>query len=162
MKILISAFALLFFPVLSSASESDVPRTMNSDGPSLGVESMELTELWRVGGEDGDLIFGRITDVIRHPDGHIYVLDNQLCEVTVISPDGEYVRTLGREGDGPGELRQPMALAFLSDDVLAVGMGFPGKIVSLNLDGTPRQSIYPIGEPSDGNKIGRASCRERV
>jgi len=151
MKILISAFALLFFPVLSSASESDVPRTMNSDGPSLGVESMELTELWRVGGEDGDLIFGRITDVIRHPDGHIYVLDNQLCEVTVISPDGEYVRTLGREGDGPGELRQPMALAFLSDDVLAVGMGFPGKIVSLNLDGTPRQSIYPIGEPSDGN-----------
>ncbi|MFT5232776.1 MAG: hypothetical protein ACI9UQ_000798 [Candidatus Krumholzibacteriia bacterium] len=153
MKIFITAFALILCPVFCSASDSSVPRTMNSDGPSMGVESMELTELWRVGGEDSDLIFGRIADVLRHPDGHIYVLDNQLCEVTVISPDGEFVRTLSRKGDGPGELRQPTSLAFLSDDVLAIGMGFPGKIVSLNLDGTPRPSIYPIGEPAEG-KIG--------
>ncbi len=142
---------LILLPVLCFASDKGVPRTIDTDGPAEGVVPLELTELWRVGGEEGELIFGRITDVIRHPDGNIYVLDNQLCQVTVLSPDGEYLKTISREGDGPGELRQPMALTFLADDILAVGMGFPGKLVSLNLDGDPLNSTFPIGEPAEGN-----------
>ncbi len=143
---------LVLSPVVGMASGNDAPpRNIDVDGPSQGVVPLNLEELWRVGGEDGEVIFGRITDVQRHSDGNVYVLDNQLCQVTVISPDGEFLRNISREGDGPGELRQPMALAFLSDEVLAVGMGFPGKLVSLGLDGTPLKSIFPIGEPADGN-----------
>lgn len=142
---------LILFPMVCFAADYDIPRIIDDDGPAQGVTPLVLKELWRVGGEDSDVIFGRIVDVQRHPDGNIYVLDNQLCQVTVISKDGEYLGELSREGDGPGELRQPMALAFLADDVLAVGMGFPGKLVSMGLDGTPLNSIFPIGEPADGN-----------
>jgi len=71
--------------------------------------------------------------------------------VVVISADGEHLRDLSREGDGPGELRQPMGLVFLTEDVLGIGMGFPAKLVTLGLDGTPMGTHYPAGAPADGN-----------
>jgi len=130
---------------------ADVPRTIDEDGPAQGVQPLALRELWRVGGEDEDVIFGRITDLKMHPDGSVYVLDNQLCHVVVISAGGEHLRDISREGDGPGELRQPMGLVFLANDVLGVGMGFPGKLITLGLDGTPIGTHYPVGAPADGN-----------
>jgi len=152
MKILSAAIvAIILLPMFCQASENDISSLIDSDGPSQGTFPLALEELWRVGGDDDDVIFGRIVDVKRHPSGNIYVLDNQLCQVTVISPEGEYLQDISREGDGPGELRQPIALTFLSEDVLGVGVGFPGKLVSLGLDGTPMDSIFPIGEPSEGN-----------
>jgi hypothetical protein len=133
------------------AAGADVPRLIDHDGPAQGVQPLALRELWRAGGEDGDVIFGRITDVAMHPDGCLYVLDNQLCHVSVFSPEGEHLRDLSREGEGPGELRQPTALVFLEDDVLGVGMGFPGKLVTMRMDGTPIGTHYPVGSPAEGN-----------
>ncbi len=142
---------MTFLPFLGLADENTVPRLIDNDGPSLEVKTLVLKELWRVGGEDEDVIFGRITDVKRHPNGEVYILDNQMCQVVVISGEGEHLRDLSRQGDGPGEIRQPMGLVFLPDDVLGIGMGFPGKMVTLKLDGTPIDSRYPIGEPVEGN-----------
>jgi len=141
------------------ADSSDVPRTIDDDGPTQGVQPLALNELWRVGGEDEEVIFGRIPDLKMHPDGSVYVLDNQLCQVVVISADGEHLRTISREGDGPGELRQPTGLVFLTDDVLGVGMGFPAKLVTLRLDGTPLGTHYPAGAPADGNVAVMISLR---
>ena len=84
------------------ADAADVPRTIDDDGPAQGVQRLTFRELWRVGGDDEDVIFGRITDLKMHADGSVYVLDNQLCHVVVISPDGEHLRNISRAGDGPG------------------------------------------------------------
>ncbi len=144
--------AALLIPTVTLATVPTTPRhRIDDDGPAQGVQPLDLRELWRVGGEDGDLIFGRIVDVERHDDGCVYILDNQLCQVVVISPDGEHLRDLSRSGEGPGELRQPMGLIFLPDGVLGVGMGYPGKVVTMTLDGTPLGTHYPIGEPAEGN-----------
>jgi hypothetical protein len=142
---------LFLCPAIGLAGAAYVPRTIDDDGPTQGEQPLALSELWRVGGEDEEVIFGRIPDLKMHPDGSVYVLDNQLCQVVVISADGEHLRTLSREGDGPGELRQPTGLVFLADDVLGVGMGFPAKLVTLGLDGTPIGTHYPAGAPADGN-----------
>jgi hypothetical protein len=147
----------LFFVIMALAicstfglvHAADVTRTIDDDGPAQGVQPLALRELWRVGGEDEDVIFGRITDLKMHPDGSVYVLDNQLCHVVVISADGEHLRTISREGDGPGELRQPMGLVFLTEDVLGVGMGFPAKLITLKTDGTPIGTHYPVSEPGN-------------
>jgi hypothetical protein len=136
---------------LCRAYAAGVPRIIDDDGPARGARQLNLSELWRVGGEHEDVVFGRITDLKMGPDGTLYVLDNQLCHVVVISAAGEHLRDISREGDGPGELRQPMGLVFLADDVLGVGMGFPGKLVMLGLDGTPRGTHYPVGAPAEGN-----------
>jgi len=129
LMILITLMTFLSLP--GFADENTVSRLIDDDGPSLGVKILALEELWRIGGEDEDVIFGRIVDVERHPNGEVYILDNQMCHVVVISDNGEHLRDLSRQGDGPGELRQPMGLVFLPDDILGIGMGFPGKILSV-------------------------------
>jgi len=153
MKHLASLLAIgLLLPALSLADDTTAPRIIDADGPAQGSIPLELRELWRVGGDDDeDVLFGVVVDVLTHDNGDVYVLDYQLCQVVVISEDGEFLRYLSREGDGPGELRQPISLAMLDDDVLAVGVGFPGKLVTLKPDGTPISSIYPIGVPAEGN-----------
>ncbi len=149
--VLVASLALLLCPAIGSADAGHVPRTIDTDGPAEGVQPLILHELWRVGGQDEDVIFGRITDLAMHPDGTLYVLDNQLCHVVVISATGEHLGELSRQGDGPGELRQPMGLVLLPDDKLGVGMGFPAKLVTLQRDGTPIGTHYPVGAPAEGN-----------
>jgi len=149
MKTLTAALALFF--VAGSTLGATQPALIDTDGPAQGASTLDIQELWRVGGEDGEVLFGRITDVKRHPNGEVHVLDNQLCQVEVFSPEGDHLRTLTRQGDGPGEVRQPIGLVLLPGDLLGVGAGFPGKMIAMKLDGTPVATRYPIGEPSDGN-----------
>ncbi len=99
MKILPLLITILFFlPKVCLATVPIIPRILDNDGPSQGVVPLDLVELWRAGGEDEDVIFGRIVDLKRHANGNVYVLDNQLCQVVVFSPDGEHLEDLSREG----------------------------------------------------------------
>jgi len=152
MKYLSLLMLVLFLCLaIGLAGATAVPRTMDEDGPTQGAGPLALHELWRVGGEDEDVIFGRIVDLKTGPDGNLYVLDNQLCHVSVFSADGEHLRDISRQGDGPGELRQPTGLVFLADDILGVASGFPAKLMTLKLDGAPIGTHYPVGSPAEGN-----------
>jgi hypothetical protein len=146
-----AAVLLTVLALASAALATAPPIRIDTDGPAEGIVPLDLEELWRAGGEDGEVIFGRVSDVAGHPDGEVYVLDNQLCQVEVFGPDGEHLRTLSRQGDGPGEVRQPTGLVLLPDDLVGIGAGFPGKMVTMTRDGVPLATRYPIGEPSDGN-----------
>ena len=52
--------------------------------------------------------------------GRIYVLDRTSPRVVVFGRSGDYVETLGREGGGPGEFRDPSALSVADDGMLTV------------------------------------------
>ena len=150
MKARVSLIAILLLCTAASAT-AEVPRIIDTDGPAEGVRPLALEEEWRVGGEDGDLIFGRISDIRRDEDGTVYVMDNQLCQVILISADGHPAGSLGREGDGPGEFRQPIGVVLMEDGIVGIGSGFPGRLIRLDRDGTPAGTRYPIGEPAEGN-----------
>jgi hypothetical protein len=47
--------------------------------------------------------------------GRIYVMDPQVYQVHVFEPNGAHVRTVGAQGEGPGELSFPVALAVSED-----------------------------------------------
>ena len=81
----------------------------NPAQPSNGAQTVSLEELWRLGGEtDSDEeFFGVISQIATDPSGNVYLLDQQLNEVKIFAADGSYVRTIGREGEGPGEFRNP-------------------------------------------------------
>ena len=113
-------------------------QVMNPAKAAKGPETIQLKELWRVGGyDDEDVLFGVITDIIADRDGHFYLLDSQLNEVQVYSPDGEYLRTIGREGEGPGEFRTAFNLLLLPNGNIGVLQAFPSKIIGLTPDGKP-------------------------
>ena len=59
---------------------------------------VELEELWCLGGdtEDDAEFFGVIVKLLVDESGNIYLLDQALNEIKVLSPEGEFVRSIGR------------------------------------------------------------------
>ena len=111
-------------------------------------------ELWRIGGDtdDEDEFFGVISQILSDDAGNVYLLDSQLNEIEVFSPDGEYLRSLGREGEGPGEFRAPTSMFFTRDGNLGVLQLAPGKIVLLTPDGEPAGE-HPLPVNEDGGMM---------
>jgi hypothetical protein len=60
-------------------------------------------------------IFGNINGLALLEDGRILVADNSTNDVRVFRPDGTHLFTIGRAGEGPGDLRRPCCLAIASD-----------------------------------------------
>lgn len=56
-------------------------------------------------------------------DGNWFVLDGRANQVHRISPEGEPVRSFGREGSGPGEFRRANAIVAHGDSIVVVGGG---------------------------------------
>lgn len=135
----------LFFT--ASATEvvtvDGVPHVRNGAEPRDGRLTVELRELWRVGGEDDDTLFGLIPRVCTDEESNVYVLDSQLCQVSVYDRDGELVRTIFREGEGPGEVREPRDMLLLADGRVGLIQEFPGVVVMVDPEGLPagRMSI---------------------
>lgn len=100
--------------------------------------TVRLQERWRVGeGDDEEVFFGMINGVAVDAKGNTYLLDTQMNEVMVFSPGGEYLRSIGREGEGPGEFRRGRSLCLTGSGDVAVLQTMPGKIVLLTTDGDP-------------------------
>ena len=138
-----------------------VVHVKNTDEPQMGTEVLELEELWRVGGDDSDMLFGLVTQVMADPEGNIYILDTQLSEVQMFSPDGEFLRTLSRQGEGPGETQYPVDLFLMSDGTIGLVQTFPGKIIKVKQDGTPAGSItIGGGDPTQGGFVRLVDAKE--
>jgi hypothetical protein len=145
---LATAFCLPLLPLAASAGQEvtveGVVHVKNPTAPPQGVETMQLEELWRAGGEGEDqTVFGVILQALSDDQGNLYLLDLQLSQVFVYSPEGKLLRTLTREGEGPGEIRNPTDMFFTADGSLGLVQTFPGKVVKVKLDNTPAGSIEP-------------------
>jgi hypothetical protein len=84
------------------------------------TERIELVEDLVIGqrGEDQNYILYRPRGVVADSLGRIFVLDGGNNRVQVFDANGEYLLTLGSEGQGPGELAQPMGIALAGDHLV--------------------------------------------
>ncbi len=131
--------------------EGGVRHVRNAATPMEKPLTLQLEKLWRVGGDseaDGEF-FGVITDIGVHPSGEVYLLDMQLSEVKVFSASGEYLRSIGREGEGPGEFRRPSSLFFDPQGNVGVVQMQPSRVVMLDPKGTPA-TLLALPNPEDG------------
>jgi hypothetical protein len=137
---------------LATASVAEVPVVKNGDQPAEGPVTATLQEMWRIGGEDDEEnLLGVVNQALTDDEGNVYLLDIQLVEVQVFDPEGLYLRSLGKRGDGPGEVRNAFGTLFLPDGNLGLIQGFPGRIVKVDLEGLPAGEMRPGGDdPSAG------------
>lgn len=138
--------------LLTAGIAEAVPVVENGEEPAHGRRTVRLDELWRIGGlDDEENLLGIVSRVVADAEGNLYLLDTQLVQVLVHGPDGELVRTLGREGEGPGELRRPRDVVLLPDGTVGLVQGFPGRIVKVDREGLPAGELHPGGDPQDGS-----------
>ena len=83
---------------------------------------VELTEVLSVGLVDGpeEQVFGQIRDVRGLPDGSFLVLDGQAPAIRWFDPEGNQRAAVTSQGEGPGELAQPVAMTTVDEDRLGV------------------------------------------
>jgi hypothetical protein len=139
-----SATALAFVISTLPLHADEGPLTATSSEPLNGRHEVRLEEQWRVESDDEDVLLGLINDVLVDSAGLFYLLDSQLCQVHVFDPDGIYLHSLSREGEGPGEVRRPVGLLSLPDGEIGILQRMPGKIVLLDREGDPAGGVEPI------------------
>lgn len=90
---------------------------VDSVGPVVNEAYVDL-RFGSAEGDDPNLTFGDIRGVEAASDGAIYVLDYLASEVKTYSPDGEYLRTIARRGEGPGEILEANGIRLSGDTLL--------------------------------------------
>ena len=119
----------------------------------------EFAEVYRAGGLDVPewAQFSGPGHLGFDGSGNLHVLDNAAYRVVVIGPDGQLVRTVGRQGEGPGEFRAPTSLVVWRDGTFAVEDnghfafqvfdpdGTLARFVRMSQDGNPLAAIQSIG-----------------
>lgn len=88
------------------------------------------------GSGDSTHLVWSVTDVAPLSDGRVAVLSSQEQTVFLFEPSGEFVRSIGREGRGPGEFGYPEHLQILPGDTLVVWDYMFGPVTYFN----------PVGE----------------
>ena len=156
---------LLLLPVGTSFAGEEVVKdgvlhVVNEAEPRDGRQEVQLEEVWRVGGDDSEDFFGMISQVKVDDDGTVYLLDTRLAEIPVYSPEGERLRTLSREGEGPGETRMPSNLIFMPGGNLGIVQIFPGKITIIDKQGAPVGEFkVGGGDPTKGGLMQFFDCQ---
>lgn len=76
----------------------------------------------QIGQLDGpeEFLFYSIVDATVNSKGDLYVADRGLNEIRKFNKDGEYLLTMGRKGQGPGEFQDIRTVAINSHDDLIV------------------------------------------
>lgn len=113
---------------------------------SVWEDTMTLVPEVEIGVLEGppELIFGRIVSFDVDPQGRIWLVDGQIPELRVFAPDGRYLMTAGRPGEGPGELQGPDGgLAALSDGRVVVRDPANSRLQIFGSDGEPLET-WPI------------------
>lgn len=110
-------------------------------GSAWGARAALEPEL-RIGVLEGEdhYMFGDIRSLAVAPDGSIYVMDTQVPALRKYAPDGSYIATFGREGEGPGEYKGPDGGLAVLDD---------GRVVLRDPRNGRLQVYSPTGEPLD-------------
>ena len=118
--------------------EGEVTIVRNLKEPLYRTPVLELKEDLSLGGPDaqGDYALDQVRQFLVDDAGAFYVLETQASHVKVFDASGKYLRTIGRKGQGPGELENPMTLSLNErTDELAVHLQMRG-IAFFKTDGT--------------------------
>jgi len=82
----------------------------------------DVEEVFRYGTAFGDAteMLGDQVQLGFDASGQLFILDASSSRILVVSPEGEYVREFGRQGEGPGELSRPLGMLVEDDGSVAI------------------------------------------
>ena len=107
-----------------SAGVEIVTNTVASwrDGGGWQIDATPALEIGPRPDDDPHYDFLRVSAGTVLPSGEIAVLVSSSREIRFFSPAGEWLRSAGRDGEGPGEMRGPAGLSHASDTLFVSDM----------------------------------------
>jgi len=116
---------------------------MNPRVPMLGESAFSIEETLSIGSKDGgrEYTFAEIADLGVDEEGNIYVLDSRDALIKVFNNVGSYIRTIGRRGQGPGEMQRPTNLAMAPANQILVNDRGARVLQVFGRDGKYHRSI---------------------
>jgi len=133
-------FLLILFIIcfVSCKSNNDVKVVNNSLPKYAEQKYVELEKLYSIDvteislfGKESNYGFGRVVDFDEN--NNMYILDTYESKISVFNEKGEFVKSIGREGQGPEEFSRTNQF-FLKKDNIYVFQGF-FEIKIVNLEG---------------------------
>ncbi len=151
----------VFFLTGCGEEASDTPDTSETDQISIDSDGdiLEMSIVGTIGVELGDsnYVLGAVQQIDHDLDGNILVLDRSACCVRVFSPSGEFIRQISNEGDGPGEVRNPMSMTVVGDGRIFVESPFSGGMHAFTPEGEWLGIVTPFYNNPPMNTIGADS-----
>ncbi len=145
--------ALLIFLIIPSASITNqnaqwkgtietvdgVRVVHNEKGGKWGQDLPITIELVRTIGDidtlDENLAFNQPSDLVLDDAGNMYILDAGNCRIQKFDPEGKFLASFGREGQGPGEFQSPSSLDIDAHGNLVVSDRRSRKILIFSPEG---------------------------
>jgi 6-bladed beta-propeller len=126
--------------------DGDVTIVQNPKEPIYREPVITLKEDLVLGGgkAQGEYAFSRARSIAVDNDGRIYVGDSQQTCVKVYNKTGGYLRTIGRRGQGPGEMSWVDSVA-ISHDNRELIVGDISRLIVFDLQGRFQRNIPTRG-----------------
>jgi len=114
----------------------------NPKAPIYSSEILTLAEDLSIGEVEGreEYIFNQIRHLAVDDIGRIFILDWRDCVIKVFDTEGIYLKTIGKMGEGPGELNRPSALSLSRDELMVLEAN---RISFFDLGGEFVRSVSP-------------------
>jgi len=90
---------------------------------------------------DENLAFNTPSDIALDDTGNLYILDAGNCRIQKFDPEGKFLASFGREGQGPGEFQSPASLDIDADGNLIVADRRSRKIQIFSNEGSLIKTI---------------------
>lgn len=114
-----------------------VTHYINSDTPADPSAKLELKKIFTISSEnqtDTTAYMKRPMSITEDSSGNIFILDIMSMSVKKFDNEGNFVTSIGRSGQGPGELYYP-SFAYINNDTLSVFSAPSRKISKFDLEG---------------------------
>lgn len=135
---------------ISVDTVAGIPHVRNpSEAPVwVAEETVRIGTTALLDGDPAPDEFGRVRAVVADEEGRVYVADAMTAEVRVFGPGGAFERTIGSEGQGPGELTSAYAVGWLGD-TLAVFDGGGARVNLYDPEGTYLDQVRTMNVSGD-------------
>lgn len=143
--------------------ENGVKVVKNPKKPIYGEDVFSLEEELAIGEAEGmeEYMFSQIRDIAVDDKENIYVLDLKESHVKKFSKYGKYLNTIGKKGEGPGEIGMPAFISITKQSELIVEDPMNRRLAFFSLEGDflrnfsyAKMSIVKVGFDKEGNIIG--------
>lgn len=149
-----AATATIAFLLACSPDSQPAPATVSTDSAGIRITTTDATgrdagavcslaeapEIRVASPDTGEWTIYEVEDLDRMEDGRLVVVNRGSRQLLMFDRDGEFLRSVGREGEGPGEFVDPVELGFVGDSIVVWDWG-SGRLVLFGPDGSQGRSV---------------------